>query len=128
MRSTAPVYNYNKFYLVDAVNCIRIQGLEELNSRNIMFQLIVAMDCGVLAVEFANLYIIETTLKGVQMRHFNDLEWGGMCYIASGPVWIKKVWKLCDFNHDYPSGVYNGSYYKARNDSSSRPINSPLAP
>ncbi|OCL11087.1 hypothetical protein AOQ84DRAFT_374324 [Glonium stellatum] len=44
---------------------------EELNSRKIMNQLItinvmiVIMDCGLLAVEFANLYIIETTLKGV---------------------------------------------------------------
>jgi len=30
--------------------------------------MIVVMDCGVLAVEFTNLYTIETTLKGVRMR------------------------------------------------------------
>jgi hypothetical protein len=52
---------------------------EELNSRKIMFQfivinvMIVVMDCGVLAVEFANLYIIETNLKGVQMRQSKRL-------------------------------------------------------
>ena len=52
---------------------------EGLNSRIIMFQLIainvmtVVMDCGVLAVEFANLYTIETTLKSVQMRQSKRL-------------------------------------------------------
>lgn len=41
-----------------------------LTTRRIMYQLvtinvlIIMMDCGLLAVEFANLYIIETTLKG----------------------------------------------------------------